>query len=267
VGQLAGASSLGVSGFVVRHSPDVDTALRNLQRHLALHDHAGVVTVTIQGGAASLLYDLPRSDAPGTTHIMAGAMALGCNLMRALCGDGWAPREVLLAFRKPADVGPYRRFFRAPIRFDADVCALRFPAATLAQPVRNADAALYRILEREVRELSTHSDAPLGDRLAALVRSAISTGELSIERVASLLSMQPRTLNRRLRERGTTFRQVADDARYALSRQLLVRGGLRLADVAVSLGYADASAFARAFRRWSGTSPTEWRRRNAVAAR
>jgi AraC-like DNA-binding protein len=120
---------------------------------------------------------------------MAGATAVGCNLMRALCGDAWAAREVRLAFHKPADVEPYRRFFRAPISFDAEGSALLFPAATLELPVGGADA------EREV----------------------------------------------------------------------LGRPGLRLADIAASLGYADASAFARAFRRWSGTTPTEWRRRKEEA--
>jgi AraC-like DNA-binding protein len=131
--------------------------------------------------------------------------------------------------------------------------------------VNGADVALYRILEREIRDADTRSDAPFGERLGHLVRTAMATGEVSLERVASLLSMRPRTLNRRLQQHGTTFKQVADAARYAMSQQMLARSDARLIDIAASLGYADASAFTRAFRRWAGVTPTEWRRRSVAS--
>jgi len=265
-GQLAGLPSFGVDGFVVQNSPDVATALRNLERHLAFHDRAGIVSVTVQHDAAALVYELTRTDVPGRVHILGGAMAIACNLMRALCGEAWTPQEAWFAFRKPVDVGPYRRFFRAPVRFDADACMLLFPAATLAQPVVGANPVLYRILEGELCGAEDKATTPFAERLACLVRRTLGSGGASLERVAALLAMHPRTLNRRLQEQGTTFHEVVDEVRSAMSRAMLADSDASLTDIAASLGYADASAFARAFRRWTGVAPSAWRRRPAAAA-
>jgi len=79
--------------------------------------------------------------------------------------------------------------------------------------------------------------------------------------------MHTRTLNRRLLAEGRTFKQVQDEVRYAMSRQLLGNTSMKLAEVAASLGYADASAFIRAFSRWAGTTPDAWRRANDPARR
>lgn len=265
LGQLATASSIGVDGFIVQNSPDVGTALRNLERHVAMHDHAGTVSVTVDGDGAALGYELLDRDVAGATHILAGAMAIGCNLMRALCGDTWAPQAVQFAFRKPVDVTAYRHFFRAPVRFDAEACALLFPAATLGQSVVGADAALYRLLAREVQDVGATSDAPIGERVARLVRRALASGEVTAERVAGLLAVHPRTLNRRLKSQGTTFHKVVDEVRFAMAREMLGGTDANLVDIAVCLGYADASAFARAFRRWTGVAPSAWRRAPAAA--
>jgi len=71
--------------------------------------------------------------------------------------------------------------------------------------------------------------------------------------------MHPRTLNRRLRDQATSFKTLIDETRYEIARQLLRDSPLSLLEVALTLGYADESAFSRAFRRWSGTCPAVWR--------
>ena len=79
--------------------------------------------------------------------------------------------------------------------------------------------------------------------------------------------MHERTLNRRLRSEGTTFHRQLDAVRHEVSLQLLSNTAMRLAEIAATLGYADASAFVRAFRRWSGTTPEGWRRAHDSAGR
>jgi AraC-like DNA-binding protein len=84
-------------------------------------------------------------------------------------------------------------------------------------------------------------------------------GEPSLDAVAEVFTVHRRTLNRRLRESGVTFRQVLDEVRRQRARQLLRDTDLPVLAIAGTLGYADAPAFTRAFRRWSGTTPTAWR--------
>ena len=85
--------------------------------------------------------------------------------------------------------------------------------------------------------------------------------------IAKLLGMHEKTLNRRLLEAGLTFRTVRDDARYAMAQQLLTNTSMSIAEVAASLGYAEASAFVRAFTRWAGTTPGKWRPRTPGTSR
>jgi AraC-like DNA-binding protein len=85
-------------------------------------------------------------------------------------------------------------------------------------------------------------------------------GKTSGNCVATMLSMHRRTLNRRLRERGTTFQNVLDDVRFEVARELLGASYIGLDDIAAALGYAGVSPFMRAFRRWTGQTAAEWRR-------
>ena len=83
--------------------------------------------------------------------------------------------------------------------------------------------------------------------------------DTSLAQIASEFSMQPRTLNRRLRAEGTTFRELINKARFEVARQLLKSTKMQIADIALALGYANASGFSHAFQRWSGAAPSEWR--------
>lgn len=93
-----------------------------------------------------------------------------------------------------------------------------------------------------------------GALYAGLLRNAVS-GDYA----AQHLHLHRRTLNRRLKEAGTTFRQVLDQVRFELAREMLSDPSLHIADIAARLGYRMPSTFTRAFRRWSGSSPAHWR--------
>jgi AraC-like DNA-binding protein len=94
------------------------------------------------------------------------------------------------------------------------------------------------------------------DRVRSVLVDALRSGEPTLETVAKKLAMTPRTVQRRLREESTSFQAVLDGLRAELARRYLDEGRFELAEVAFLLGYAEASAFARAFRRWHGVSPT-----------
>lgn len=91
------------------------------------------------------------------------------------------------------------------------------------------------------------------------LRARVIFPDTSLEEIAGEFSMQPRTLNRRLQAEGTTFRELINEARFEVACQLLKGTGMRIADIALALGYANASGFSRSFQRWSGAAPSEWR--------
>jgi AraC-like DNA-binding protein len=267
VGQQSDAFSLGLAGFLLMSAPDVGSALRDLVRYLDLHDGGGVPTLETRGGTTLLGFSIVEPGTEATDQVYDLSMAVACNLMRALCGRDWNPAEVLLPRQRPTATTPWAGFFRAPVRFGAGQCALAFPASCLARPVPAANPQLHRHLEQEAERRRGEWGPDFVSQVQRTVSGTMAGGRCAAVHIARLLGMHTRTLNRRLLAEGRTFKQVQDEVRYAMSRQLLGNTSMKLAEVAASLGYADASAFIRAFSRWAGTTPDAWRRANGPARR
>jgi AraC-like DNA-binding protein len=266
-GRMSGAATLGIAGFLVQQSPTVRVALRNLTLHLHLQDRGAVPMFSVGEGTALLGYAIYQPGVEAVEQINDLAIAIAFNLMRGLCGEEWLPSEVRLARRDPVDTRPYRALFRAPVVFDAKESVLLFPSRWLERPVRGADPQLLKFLEQRVAELESEDRRTLAQRLRPMIRGALSYRDCSAERIAAMLSMHRRTLNRRLKEDGTSFREVVESVRHEVARQLLANTRLPLNEIATALDYADPSVFTRAFRRWSGLSPSEWREAEGRARR
>jgi AraC-like DNA-binding protein len=259
VGQKGGLNYLGLVGLLVRYSPDVGSALRSLVRYMHLHIQGAVTTLEVSGKTAKLDYEIYQADAEATDQIGDGAVAVLYNIMRALCGPNWSPLEVRLAHRKPDDVMPFRRFFQAPLLFDAEENALVFSSDALRHPLPEVEPELRRLLATQIEALEEQHSDQLPEKVRSILRTALLTDHGSASQIASLFSMHSRTLHRRLSAVGTSFRELVDESRFEIARQLLTDTDADVSHVANVLNYADASAFTRAFRRWCGMTPTQWR--------
>jgi len=259
LGQQGRLSDFGLVGFLVQHAPDVGTALRSLVRYLHLHVRGAAPSLAVHGNSAMLGYDIYEPRVEAADQIADGAVAVMFNIMRALCGPEWKPTEAWVAHRRPEDVGPFRRFFRVPLRFDADQNAIVFSAHWLNRPLSGADPELRRLLQKQTDALEARHGDDFPAQVRRVLRTALLTGHASADQVARLFSLHSRTLNRRLNAFGTSFQQLVDEGRYEIARQMLEGSDTGVRQIAASLDYADASAFTRAFRRWSGTTPARWR--------
>jgi AraC-like DNA-binding protein len=265
LGERAGPSSLGLAGFLMMNAPDVGRALEDLVHYLSLHDRGGVATFEVQNDTALLGFTVIEPETQAVDQICDLSMGVARNLMRGLCGPKWIPSQVLLPRKPPADPTPWTRVFHSPVQFNAGQCALAFPSRWLAHPVAVADPLLHRHLKQQADAM--HRGGDFASEVRRLVSGTIAHRVSTAAHVAKLLGMHEKTLNRRLLEVGLTFRTVRDDARYAMAQQLLANTSMNLAEVATSLGYAEASAFVRAFTRWAGTTPGKWRPGRGGAAR
>lgn len=264
LGQQGRLSHFELVGFLVQNSPDVGTALRNFERYLHLHVRGAAPRLSVRGEMAVLGYDIQERDIEGRDQVEDAAMAVAFNILRSLCGSEWKPSEAHFAHRKPNDTRPFARFFRAPLRFDTLETGIQFSTACLAHPLPAADADLRRLLQRQVDALDLGPGASLPDRVKGVLRTAILTGHGAVEDIAPMFSMHSRTLHRRLAEFGVTFKDLADEIRFEIARRMLEGSAMPITQIADALDYADASAFTRAFRRWTKTTPAAWR--DAVVA-
>jgi AraC-like DNA-binding protein len=259
LGQRTRLSHLGLPGQLVRHSPTLGAAIRTyaVYQHL---DTQGMAKFLLEKDGVGTLGNIIYQT--GTEHvdqIYDIDVAATLSVIRELYGLHWRPERALFSHSKPTDVGPYRRFFQAPCRFDSERTALVFPATMLEQRIPGADPKQFRILEAQAQ---ARADFGLVFRLRRTLGVLLLAEAASGDEVAKLLAMHRRTLNRRLKAEGTTFKNLLDEVRFEAACQLLDTGRIPITRIAVSLGYAETSAFSRAFRRWSGTTPVERRRRS-----
>ena len=259
VGQHGGLGSLGLVGLLVKYSPDVGTALQSLVRYLHLHVRGATSSLEVRAELALLSYDIHGPHVEGTSQTGDGAVATMFNILRALCGPSWNAAEIQLAHQSPADPGPFRRFFQAPLLFDAERYGVVFASRWLKQPLPGSDAEVRRLIQEQIDALEARYGDQFPEQVRSVLRSALLTGHARADQVAAMFSIHSRTLARRLEDFGTSFQALVDEERYAISRQMLQNTDLPVGQVAASLDYADASAFTRAFRRWSGTTPAHWR--------
>jgi AraC-like DNA-binding protein len=174
--------------------------------------------------------------------------------------------EVRFAHREPADTGPFRRFFQCPLSFDAGQNVVVFDASWLNRRLPTDDPALRGLLLKQIGMLEARHGADLPAQVRSVLRTALLTGHAKAEQIAALFSMHSRTLARHLDASGTRFQVLVDEVRSGAARQMLAGSAMDIAQIAEARGYADPSAFTREFRRWSGTTPAQWRAQQAVAA-
>jgi len=259
VGQQAGLNSLGFVGLLAKYSPDVGSALRSIVRYMHLHVRGALTTLGEDSDLAVMEYQIYQTAALGNDQVGEGAVAVAFNIVRELCGSEWKPVEVRFAHRKPGDETPYRRFFQAPLLFDTEQYAVAFSPAWLNHNLPETNPELLKVLQNEIDKLEVRREDSFLEQVRSLLRTTLVTGHSSADQIAELFSMHRRTLNRRLNAVGTNFREVGDEIRFEIARQLLEDSSMEIIQIASLLGYSNASAFTRAFRRWSSTTPASWR--------
>jgi hypothetical protein len=140
VGSKATLASLRVVGMLMRSSTTLGEALALLATHLRFQNRGAILHLEIEAETVILSYLFYEPRGEGALHLSEGALATSIRAIRELCGSELAPIEVLIPRRPPANPEPYRRIFRAPLRFNQERAALVFPVSWLNHPIASADA-------------------------------------------------------------------------------------------------------------------------------
>lgn len=182
-------------------------------------------------------------------------------LTRALLGDAVPIVEVQFAISEPLEASEYARILGVPIRFGAEHNAVLM-RKMIDAPIPTADPALQRLLRRHADAVLARlpSEGATSWRVRELLIEALPGGRRSADETAQMLGMSPRVLRRKLREEGTSYRDLQHGLRRDLAQRLLDDPTLGISEIAYQLGFSEPSAFHRAFKRWCGRTPGEYRR-------
>jgi AraC-like DNA-binding protein len=257
VGVRSEPTIMGLTGIVSINSPTVRDGIGVILATLRTTDSGGEAFLSVRDGVASFGYTVLAPDTEAAEQIEDAAVAIALNVMRQFLGQAWRPLRARFARKSPHDRRRYKQFFGAPLLFDQPRTCIEFEAATLDLPVKSQNPAyaeiLAPLLEQAVREMTP--DFLSGVR--SIIRTEVAAGTLSRDRLCRALRLTARTLSNRLETYGVTYSKLADEARFEAARDLLVRGR-PIADIASSLGFAEQSAFTRAFKTWAGAPPARW---------
>ena len=243
----------------MRYTADVQSALTMLANYQHLYHGGQTLTLEEHGDVAAISYSITSPGVAAVDQIEDGALAVIFNVLRSLCGPDWLPLEVRFAHRRPTNVRPLIRAFQTTLIFDAERSALVISSHWLRRPLTSVDAELESLLRQQIENLKQSRGKSFPDAVRDVLRTALLAGHASADYVADMFSMHRRTLNRHLSASGVTFAELVDEGRFEISRRMLEYSDLDVKQIAAALDYADASAFTRAFKRWSGTTPVAWR--------
>ena len=252
----------GLVGYTMLHSTTLLEALERLFRFGRILEEADPAELRLGSDRAEYGWRAYPQQEVLLQRMIDYELAALVGVVREITGVDVEPLEIRLPHaQRPSDLAAHRRYFRCPISFDQPTVGVVFRRRDLDLPVREADTELGSYLERYAEEVleSLAPGGSLADRVERAMWTEMKQGRLTLAGIASALAVSPRTLQRRLKEEGTSFAEIRDRFRRDMAVVILRDRRLAIYEVAYLLGYSEPSTFYRAFRRWMGTSPHEYR--------
>jgi AraC-like DNA-binding protein len=264
-GQSMEAGDLDIVEFAARSCSSLRESIHCCSRYVRLMNEAAEITLVEGGGDALWRFrtnDGVREPPAANDFVVTSALSFS----RRYAGLKEPPIEVHVMHPEPEYAAEYARLLGAHVRFSMPHNGVLFPRQDLDRPMLRAQPAVQSAFEARARKLAERvGPQGVAQRVAELVVEQLESAEVSMTSVARDLAMSVATLRRRLDEEGTSFSRIVDDARRDLAQAFLRDRRLTIGEIAGRLGFSHAPAFYGAFRRWTGTTPSDYRDREGGA--
>ncbi|WP_424929010.1 AraC family transcriptional regulator ligand-binding domain-containing protein [Amaricoccus tamworthensis] len=265
--KLIRVDDIGVLGLAIKTAPTLRASLERVERYWRVVTDTAVYTLDQSSDPALLVFEARTGHHPVLDFRNEGALAGLARNMYRFVESGLVLEHVAFRHACRSDPGRYADLFGCPVRFDADRNAIALRSSMLDLPNRLGDAAvsdfLTAHLETEIGPL-THDTSIRADLLRRLT-PALSNGLPQAADIARDMGMSERTLYRRLSDEGLTFRDVLTEAQSSLAQELLRESRSSIAEIAFLTGFSEQSTFSRAFKRWVGQAPAQYRQQREPA--
>ena len=254
--------AFGILEFASRSAPDLREAYARVVQYVSLVNELVDVTLSEREGVASFewrIAGVPDCVGRHANELLIVALILSS---RQLSGTPFVPQRVWFAHERPTDVSELEAALgTSRVAFGVQANGFSLTSSALDAPLASADPPLLAVLDGQARQALEQRVAPdrFVGRVRQLVREGLSAGVPTVEVLAKRLSMSPRTLQRRLTDQATSVQELVESVREEVARLEVSEGKRPLAEIAFLLGYADPRAFLRAFKRWTGKTPAQYR--------
>lgn len=261
MGMKLSPAHMGPLGYVLASAPTIGRAIQNFVAFQRLLNGGLIVWNVASEPGRCLVRLTTHAEVADIAWVLEAPIALILKIARELSGNPVVPVQVSFRHPPPQDTREHELFFGGPIRWNAGDNELILSDSTLDLAVHTANRALYPTLLNalETRPQSLPMSSSVVQHTQEHILKEINKGTPNKTAVSRALGMAPSTLFRRLREAGTSFEELVERTRREKAVEYLADATIAISKVADLLGYSDHSAFFRAFVRWFGSTPTEFR--------
>src|SRR6516225_7108139 len=252
--------SFDVVAYAMMSSANLLGTLERVVRYVDIISDAATLTIADDREGHRLILELFGGKHPVPRQRFEFDLMTILSFCRWVTNRDLRPLAVELRFPPPGDLQSYQDALNCPLRFNAPVNALLFAGTDVTLSLPTANAQLVGVHERVASEhLQRLDPAQTCHRVRTVMIRHLPDGEPRRPKIATILGMSERTLQRRLAAEGTSFQLLLDDTRRELARHYLGQKTVSLADIAYLLGFSDQRSFSRASRRWFGSSARDYR--------
>jgi AraC-like DNA-binding protein len=242
-------------GYAYLASGTLESALKRMERYFRIVIQGWSLRSSVTGDGFSMTHVVPP-DAANFPASQDARLSICFRMCREIYGQEFRFRDVRLAH--PWQPCGYEEFFGCPVRYDADFTGFTVPLDVVRRPSPAKNRDLAQVNDRILQDLEHRLlDGTMLGRVRNAILGCLPDGKPSAQGIARRLAVAPRTLQRKLQEEGTTFQAVLDNVRKELAQRYIRSGEYDLQTVTYLTGFANPSAFSRAYKAWTGHPPSE----------
>jgi AraC-like DNA-binding protein len=236
------------------------TLIEALQRLVRYHHMLSTnADIKLESAQGTWLFMASHHESPGE-DFTDGLLAFSLHMCRQAYGDDLTPLQVQLIRAQPIDASPIENFYRCQVEYNCPENVITFSSTDLNRKLLGANPAIAVAMEDVINTYLARIDAnDIVSRVRKIVAATLVHGEPTREDIADEINISARTLQRRLEDQESSVKKIVDETRHQLALDFLSQDHYSIKEIAYNLGFSDPSNFSRAFKRWEGMTPREFR--------
>ncbi len=266
VGQRTQIADLGIFGHLLCQSLTLYELLTTLEQTVNTFDSGEQMWIAQQGDRVWLHHRFNSLPTLENQQVRLYNMMLYLKIFQLVLGQEWQPIAMQLQTKPPRSLTDLKLFAASQLCFDPSSSAIIFPRSLFSLPPKQPVPPHPAAYQSDYRTLQSSAPSPdFFESLRQLLRSLLRDGYPDIDLAAEIAGMSPRSLQRRLAENDLSYSHLVEKVRFEMAVDLLQDADIKLIEISAELGYTDPANFTRAFKRWAGVSPREFRNQHINA--
>jgi len=253
---------LGLLGQIVHSAPTLGVALKKSFSLFSIHSQASLWQLHTSEEVSYISYALLLVSDKGNKQVQQLVLTLLWRIVQAITQYKWHPTMVSFTFDKPANITPYQQVFDVPVMFNRDFCGVIFHSADLGITLPSYNADRHEALLELGLAIAKRKPRSFSEHVRVLIRKNLEMQRVGEDSITQFLPFERRTLQRKLKGRGTSYRRLLNEVRLNMAKELLVSSEISITRIAERLGYSGVATMTRAFKNQIGLSPSAWRKRH-----